>query len=314
MNLYTLNEFENIGWKLNDYKISDESIELIKHLSNQVCDPNYVKTPIFKKNNNTNVNFNKKKKKQDYEISEEDWNLIRNFKKTEVEKKDLSPEEKILNETRLLLNKISNKNYLEISEKIIEKIDSLKDEESYIKISEMIFDYASLNKILCLVYATLLKTLIDKYETMKNIFHLNFKIFIKQFDNIEYVDANVDYDKFCDLNLVNEKRRSTSLFLTNLLKNEILKPDDIIHIIFQLQNLLFSNIEKQDFVEQNSEISENIFILITNSNSVLKKHLEWNSIIDNVDLIKKMKAKEKPSLSNKIIFKHMDIIDFVKKN
>ena len=154
----------------------------------------------------------------------------------------------------------------------------------------------------------------NKYETIKNILHEKFNQFVSLFNNIEFVHPNVDYDKFCDINIINEKRRAISLFICNLLKNEMLKGDDIIHIIFQLQNLLFTNIEKENFVEQNSEISENLFILITNSNIVLKKHTEWKSIINNVDMIKKMKAIEKPSLSNKIIFKHMDIMDHHNKN
>ena len=177
----------------------------------------------------------------------------------------------------------------------------------------MIFNNAGTNKVLSEVYSHLYKLLVNKFDALQNILTDGFNNYVSLFNNIEYIHPNEDYDKFCDINAVNEKRRAISLFICNLLKNDMLKADDIIHIVFQLQNLLFTNIEKDNFVEQNAEISENLFILITNSSIVLKKHTEWESIINNVDMIKKMKAKEKPSLSNKIIFKHMDIMDHYNK-
>ena len=320
MKIYTLQDYENIIWNFSKFVVSDESIKIIENISNQVTDPNYIRTPNFSKQNNSQ-SFNKKKKHNytnSSNLNEEDWKIIRNFKKTEINK-DQNDNQKDMSNIRLLLNKISNKNFEDVMKSVLEKIDSMLKEESiseenFTQINEIIFSNAGTNKVLAEVYANTFKIIINKYDIMREIFDKNFKNFMTLFTNIEYVDPNEDYDKFCSINLVNEKRRSTSLFLCNLLKNEILKNDDIMHVIFQLQNLLFTNIEKEGFIEQNSEISENLYILITNSNYILKKHPEWESIINNVDMIKKMKAKEKPSLSNKIIFKHMDIFDYYNKN
>ncbi len=38
-----------------------------------------------------------------------------------------------------------------------------------------------------------------KYEMMKEVFKQNFNNFIDLFNNIEYVDPTVNYDKFCDI-------------------------------------------------------------------------------------------------------------------
>lgn len=320
--VYSLEDYNNILWNHdNKFLISSESIKIIENIANQVTDPNYIRTPNFNKNNSHNTNksqvFNKKKRSTTSNYNEEDWKMIRNFKKTEINK-DQTDDQKNMNVIRLLLNKISSKNYTDVIEQVLEKIDEMRDtevitDENYTQINNLIFNNAGTNKVLSEVYANVFKRLLHKYKNIEEIFNNDFKNFITLFDAIEYVDPNEDYDKFCSNNLENEKRRSTSLFLCNLLKNNILKIDDIIHIIFQLQNLLFTNIEKDGFVEHNSEISENLFILITNSYSILKNHNEWNSIINNVDIIKNIKAKEKPSLSNKIVFKHMDIVDYCNK-
>lgn len=321
MFIYSLEDINQIAWNTKYFTISEESNELIVNLSKQVCDPNYIRTPVFEKNSSSKRNHHYNKKGSNIELNkvktDEQWEAIRNFKATTTISKDISDKQKNINNIRLLINKLSNKNFNSIFNDLVEILDNADDkdiDEYYIQINELIFNNAGTNKVLAEVYAHLYKELMNKYETIKNILHEKFNQFVSLFNNIEFVHPNVDYDKFCDINIINEKRRAISLFICNLLKNEMLKGDDIIHIIFQLQNLLFTNIEKENFVEQNSEISENLFILITNSNIVLKKHTEWKSIINNVDMIKKMKAIEKPSLSNKIIFKHMDIMDHHNKN
>jgi len=61
------------------------------------------------------------------------------------------------------------------------------------------------------------------------------------------------------------------------------------------------------------EMSELIFILITHSISRLKGTNEWAQIVARVNLISEMKSKSEPSISNKTIFKHMDIQPLLKK-
>ena len=72
---YTLREFKTLGNLLELKDFGDDILKQINELANRVGAPSYKKTPIFK-------NKNKKHKK----ISEEDWNAIRNFKKTELKK------------------------------------------------------------------------------------------------------------------------------------------------------------------------------------------------------------------------------------
>jgi hypothetical protein len=62
------------------------------------------------------------------------------------------------------------------------------------------------------------------------------------------------------------------------------------------------------------ELTENLFIIITKSKDYLGKgetKSAWESIIKNVEFITmlKPKMKECPSITNKTIFKHMDIFE-----
>ena len=67
--------------------------------------------------------------------------------------------------------------------------------------------------------------------------------------------------------------------------------------------------DQKDYKPVIDELSEVLFILIVNSNNIIEKSNEWNNIIDNVKLIANLKVTDKLSLTNKSIFKHMDILD-----
>ena len=62
----------------------------------------------------------------------------------------------------------------------------------------------------------------------------------------------------------------------------------------------------------NEEISEIIFILLQNSYMYLKHehNTEWKKILKNIENLSEMKNNNK-GLSNKTIFKQMDILDIV---
>jgi hypothetical protein len=61
---------------------------------------------------------------------------------------------------------------------------------------------------------------------------------------------------------------------------------------------------------ENDELIENLFVLLTNIDSPSKSD-KWNIIYDNLIDIKSNKY---PGITNKCKFKHMDILDYIKKN
>lgn len=118
-------------------------------------------------------------------------------------------------------------------EKIIEKIDKITTlennleenalEEYYKKIGNMIYETASTNKFYSKIFADLFAELISKYVWLKQIFDDKYNNIMEQYKNILYIDPDEDYDKFCDMNKVNEKRKAVTSFFVNLSLNGIVE-------------------------------------------------------------------------------------------
>jgi hypothetical protein len=83
------------------------------------------------------------------------------------------------------------------------------------------------------LYTNLCSYLIENYEFMKKIVDNTYINYITLFDKIEYTDPKVNYDKFCENNKTNEKRKTMSLFIVNLVKNHILKKEEVEKLFIQ---------------------------------------------------------------------------------
>jgi len=337
---YNITDYEDItnaGFICN---LSQETLDIISKLSEQVGAPTYIKTPIFlkKEGRSPNIlgggggggcvgvglggmsNFKKTKNKPS-EITDDDWDIIRAFQTTQ---KHVSQGiDKNIDNIRGFLNKITDANeeamIKDIKNEISQLIDHNTSQENMMKIGYSIFNIASSNSFYSSLYARLFKSLMNEYDIFKNIFEDNFKEFINLFDSIEFVDPKKNYDKFCEYTKTNDKRRAMSLFVVNLMINEIITKSEIIEIIKQIQTLISSCIRKTDKSNEAEELTENLFIIITKSANYLAKDdtLEsWEKIVENLKFINmlKPKMKEYPSITNKIIFKHMDIVEEISSN
>jgi len=128
------------------------------------------------------------------------------------------------------------------------------------------------------------------------------------FNVVEYVDPAVNYDAFCKINKDNECRKSLCTFILNLMKNNIISKDKVVDLlkklIIQLQEFIIIENKKNEV----DELTENIALLF-------KKEMVDNVEINGVSLISiiqklaKSKSNPYPSLSNKSIFKYMDLCE-----
>ena len=319
--IYTIQDFDNIKWSDSTFTLPEETTNLINLLTQQVGAPTYVKTPSFsnKNTNNNDKNSYRKKKRRNEEVNTtDDWQSLRSFQKTEFVKKEGI--EKEIDGIRALINKLTDKTYDRIIEKLTETLDEIKDnktcDEVYIdKIGHSIFTMATSNKFNSNVYAKLASELQSKYEFMTNIVDNNINEFMKLFENMEFVSPDDDYDKFCEMNIINEKRRAMSLFLTSLYKHKVLTLDFVFDKIQKIQHMIM----KEETMLHESrrmeveELSENLYILLTNIPfSTLSSHSEWKQIMDNLLQIKNTDTKACMGISPKAKFKHMDILDKLK--
>lgn len=325
---YTLKEFNNVTFCGFDYKLDPTIIKLISELALQVGSPDYIKTPVFTKKENLGVattygsnvkdtiQYGKKKKpNRNMEmVSDNDWETLRTFQTTKMEEK--TGIAGYIDNIRTNLNKLSDKNVSEISIKIISDIDKIIEEnatkEEIYNISSIIFDIASLNRFYSEIYAELYSSLINKYEIMRTTFETNLNNFMDLFNNIEYVDSSVDYDKFCKINKNNEKRKSLAAFFRNLSRRKIIPTKQIIEITKNLLTMINRFISEDNKKNEVDELIENVGILY---DKTLISEYNKIMVVDNYninDIIKKIsqsKVKEYKSLTNKTIFKCMDLLD-----
>jgi len=303
--LYTLSDFKNKEDSGNIPELENLVIEKINKLASRVGAPTYQKTPVFKR-----YNYNKKKKVNE-NISSADWETIRNFKTTTLDK-NMEGLEAQMDQIRSYLNKLTNENYPEISNEIKMVIKDIVDqnEEQYLsKIGVSIFEIGSANRFLSKVYVKLYKELIDTYPIMKNVCTSNFNSFQSLFETFDYCDANEDYDKFCDITKQNEKRKALSKFLMICVEYSIIEIESMEKIILDFLGKINNYINEEDKENAVDEIVANLAIMILSSVSVFKKMKSHNKIFKDIEILSDLNVKKYPGLSNKTLFKFLDIMD-----
>ena len=320
---YNLEDFNNITFDGFLINLPEDTLNKISEIALQVGSPTYIRTPVFNKKERDNTNtasgggggggggpvMKKKRNRNSMEsTNNEEWDTIRTFQSTKIEQKEGI--DAIINNVRLNLNKLTDKNYSDFKVRIIELIPENNLEEVK-QIGNIIFEIASTNRFYSKMYADLYCELIEKFEEMKSTFIECFEKFIDLFNNIEYVDANVDYDIFCKINKDNEKRRALSTFFLNLMTNGMLTKCQIINILVILLNQINTYILQENKKNEVDEITENVAILYTKEimeSPELKEFTVKNvAVSDFIELIANSKTKTYKSLTNKTIFKFMDM-------
>ena len=317
---YTIQDFNTITFNGFNLTLPEDTIKIISELSLQVGSPGYVKTPVFKKRENplkqtTQPIIDKRRKGKNPEIYEENWSSIRSFQATKFDVKEGI--EIQINVIRSFLNKMSDKNYIDSRNKIVDEIDKIltekTDSNDFMCVSAAIFEIASNNRFFSKIYADLYSDLFLKYEFMRSVFENSFNNFLELFITIEYINPEENYDQFCKINKDNEKRRSLSVFFINLMKNEIINKDKIVQL---LKTLLLQISEFIIIPNKKNEVDE----LIENVALLYQKDLfDCDSKADNLlindmsitEFINKLahsKIQKDMSLTNKTIFKCMDLI------
>ena len=86
-------------------------------------------------------------------------------------------------------------------------------------------------------------------------------------------------------------------------------------MIEELQTDLLKNIKKESSANIVDEMSEVVFIMLVNGAPKLSEFIDndWSSIIERITYISKLKPKSEPSISNKTVFKHMDLLTALKE-
>jgi hypothetical protein len=293
---YSIDDIDNIKQHGFNFTLPKQTQDLIMQLSKLVGSPDYIKTPIFQK------------RRQNNEPSEPDWELFKQFKPTaKVERSD---NEELIQLVKGALNKMTDKNYDEMQLEILENLEKLEGTNEYEIALDIIFNVASSNRFYSEVYARLYKVLMDTSSIIfKQRLQKEVDQYIERFSVIKNVNPNDDYEAFCDVNKENEQRKAMTEFFINLMKMDIISVDEMINITYQLCDLVTMLVDDSDNKHTMIELSDNIFIIMQNGAKTFNDADVYNEIITKIKPVTQLKVKEHAGLTNKAVFKFMDIID-----
>lgn len=334
MTTYTLEQINEIVFNGFNYTLPVETVDLISKLSLEVGSPTYIKTPVFQKREKPAVALssanihghhsgghsggNKKKRgHKNNEISDNDWEMIRNFQSTKIDKKEGVDAQ--INVIRTHINKMSDANCNEMKQKIVDLVDEIYTTENVDdmnKVSSILFDIASTNLYYSKIYADLYAELMNRFPSMKTVFDKSIHNYMALFDNIEYVDPAKDYDAFCKINKTNEKRKSLSAFFVNLMKQRIVENNTIIELLRNLLAQFYKYISQENKRNEVDELTENIAILYDkqlfegkDEDDFDYEEIDGYTIPEMIEKIATSKVKDYASLTNKSVFKFMDLLE-----
>lgn len=319
MGTYTIQDFNTIIFNGFNFTLSEDIVQKINELAAQVGSPTYIKTPVFQKKDRT------------AESASQSSNLKRRRDVTKYNNYPSHDHDKIFNATKILhktglagdidlirsyLNKITDRTFVDMKTNIIGLLDKLIQENTIsqpelMRISSYLFEFASTNRYFSKLYAGLYTDLVNKYECMKKTLDDSFHSFLELFTNIEYVDPDVNYDEFCRINKINEKRKSLSTFFINLSANNMLPHDKLVDLTYIMIQRVLEYIPMADKKAHVDEYTENIAILFDKEiyANVSDKLIDGKTIIETIQMLATTKPKTYPSLSSKCIFKYMDLVE-----
>lgn len=312
--MYKLHDFLDISNKGFKVTIPDDTVSQLNELVKQVGSPNYIRTPVFQKiNNSGQQHYNSKRRRDRNENSTNhaEWEKIK-FKTTKIEKK--TGIEAQLSEIRTQLNKITSKTINTIVDNIYNITQDIlageENEKSIVfRIGNMICEIASTNRIFSTMYAEAYGMLIEKYPVLYDYIEEYYNEYVSSFDIVETALPDEDYNAFCRITKYNDHRRASSAFFLNLYCSGVIPIEKIEAVIVKLLNTINKFVDIPDKEAEIDEYTENIAILYSNDIGYSDmKSLDNNlSIKECIEKYAETKSKTHCSLTTKCIFKYMDM-------
>jgi hypothetical protein len=296
-NLLSIDNINNDGFTL---ELPQHAVDMVNKISDVVGATNYVKTPVF----------HKRAKNRGKNAIEEP-----HVPRPVVEKTKVVELKAVILES---LNKMTEKTYFVFEEKILIAVGELKtelnDDETFMNdVTYWVFNLALANRFSSKQYVNILIKLQDNYTEIKSVFNSKISEFLKYFDNIESINPDEDYGKFCLLKAEGEKRKALSMFLVNLYNSGLYSLISLEEIIIKLVDEIYINYKKEDCKATCEDIVDNVYELVHTLTSELKKGASYHIITNKITNIKDLTKDENPSFSNKTKFRLMDILDTFKK-
>jgi hypothetical protein len=368
------NNVEKLQKYENRYESKNDNTSNINNYDRYRDNKEYIKT--------THNKHNRNKKKNPKPLSDAEWETLRTFEKTKIVKNEEGIQ-KDINKIRTEMNKLTKDNYEDIKIEVMDKLEILIEElgqideevgtgtddtdidknkyenyknDSLCEVGKAIFNLSASNGFYAELYAKLYGELVKKFKVMKSVLDKNKEEFTELFEKFEHVNPDDDYEKFCEINEYNEKRRSIVKFMAYLMKYYCISLATTYTYIYKLMKIFIENMDIDEKEVICEEVSELIYIILSvvnqelydyeiydsdcedenidiesifeenindldncndinndniNSESNISKikELYMHNIYKVIKVLSEKKARSYKSLTNKSIFKMMDIIE-----
>ena len=226
---------------------------------------------------------------------------------------------KQINEIRMKINNISSSTYAKNSMGIIDLILQWKEESENIEsdmkqIADAVFDIVSKSKMNSELNSDLYKLCVSNFDVngsiiFTQILHDNISTLENMIKTIEYVDPNEDYDKYCIYSKQTAQIIGMTTFYVNCTKNLTIPVEMVYLFLDRLLSTIDTLIHETDKIPEVELIADIVFVIIESCH----QHM----VFDKPELLKRIvdiagyKNKQYPSVSNRFVFKFMDMRDLV---
>ena len=253
--------------------------------------------------------------------SSANWEDIRvPFKSTVIEKASDEGIQKWIQDIRACINKLSTKNYENQRDKILEYLDKCNQcatdddstkSENLKTIANFIFTVASTNKFYVDLYAELFVELVGKYDIYRELLYSYLNTYVNSIKEIHYVDANENYELYCQYNKQNDMRKATAIFIVRLVEKKVIPMLRLLNIMNSFQELSTQMVDLEGRENEVHEIAEILYLFIREGKSILeecKGEWIWKFVIEpHIQTMSQCKRGDKKSLASRTIFKYMDM-------
>lgn len=221
-----------------------------------------------------------------------------------------TPKPVSFSDIRINLNKLSNKSYSLYFKQIISILHVLNKDDS-IELFENIYLHISCNRFISIPYSNLSSSLIEIFPEYHDLFYIKNNLLIDSLKNIDISELKRTNDIF-ECNKIKDNIKANIIFFANTLV-KINNTTIIIKNIIDIQNLFINLIENKlkETTEKCELLSELILLYIKHTIQLIYNLPIFDNILNHIEGI--LLKKDDKSISRKIIFNHMDIMDIYKK-
>lgn len=216
----------------------------------------------------------------------------------------------IITNIRKILNKITEQTYNKLKNEFLCYYKSICDEKrnvdiiNFDKINIYIFESLVYNNIIFNnLYVDLLYNLINMNSDFSDILNNYLEIFYNVYKYIQITTSSNNYHEITVINQHNDKYKCLCRFYIYCLKINLIPINIINDAASNIQQELLDNIKLENKKDYTELLSQFIFLITSN----LK--ITDEILLSNFKYISELKNNSLPSISNKIIFKHKDIVE-----